>query len=59
MFEETLPKKKTSEFPRNLDNMSVDELKDYIADLTGEISRVEADMKKKKASADAAASMFK
>ncbi len=60
MFEHELPKKKnTSEFPRNLDGMSIDELQDYIADLKGEIDRVEGDITKKRASQNAAASVFK
>ena len=60
MFDEDLPKKKPEgEFPRNLENMSVGELEDYIADLQAEIKRVEADMKKKKESHAAAASIFK
>lgn len=59
MFDEELPKPKTAEFPRNLDNMSVSELEDYITDLKDEIEKVEADIAKKKASQDAAASVFK
>lgn len=60
MFEDELPKKKpTSEFPRKLDGMSIDELQDYINDLKGEIDRVQGDITKKKASQDAAASIFK
>lgn len=60
MFEEELPKKKPSgEFPRNLDGMSISELQDYILDLKSEIERVEGDISKKKASQDAAASIFK
>lgn len=59
MFDEELPKKQTADFPRNLETMSVAELNDYIADLKDEITRVEADIAKKKASQDAAASIFK
>ncbi len=59
MFDDDLPKPKTSEFPRNLEGMSVDELADYIAELNAEIARAEADSVKKKASRDAAASVFK
>ena len=60
MFEDDLPKKKPKgEFPRNLENMSVDELGLYIEDLKAEIVRVEGDMKKKKASRDAASAFFK
>lgn len=60
MFDEDLPRKKPKgEFPRNLENMSIDDLGHYIEDLKAEIERVEADIKKKKASRDAAASIFK
>lgn len=60
MFDDDLPKKKPErEFPRRLDNMSVTELEEYIADLKEEIARVESDMQKKKASRDAAALFFK
>ncbi|MGB0720340.1 MAG: DUF1192 family protein [Bdellovibrionales bacterium] len=54
-----MPKKQTAEFPRNLDGASISELNEYIADLQNEITRVQADIAKKKASADAAASVFK
>lgn len=60
MFDDDLPKKKpTGEFPRNLEKLSIDDLGHYIEELKAEIARVEADMKKKKASRDAAASIFK
>ncbi len=60
MFDEDdLPKPKTHEFPRNLENLSVSDLEDYIESLKGEIARAEEDIKKKKASHAAAASVFK
>jgi uncharacterized small protein (DUF1192 family) len=59
MFNDDLPKPKTTEFPRNLDKMSVEELKSYIADLQAEIIRAEQDMHKKEASKNAASSFFK
>ena len=59
MFDEDLPKPKTSEFPRNLENMSIGELKEYIVELKEEISKAELDISKKQASQDAAASVFK
>ncbi len=59
MFDEDLPKKKTAEFPRNLETLSIAELNAYIQDLKDEITRVEQDALKKKASQDAAASIFK
>jgi len=59
MFDEELPLKKTNEFPRNLDGLSIAELQDYIEAMKCEIARVEENIDKKKASADAAASVFK
>ncbi|MCB9982220.1 MAG: DUF1192 domain-containing protein [Rhodospirillales bacterium] len=59
MFDDDLPKPKTAEFPRNLENMSVSELEDYITELKAEISKAEGDITKKKASAEAADSIFK
>lgn len=59
MFDDDLPKPKTSEFPRNLDGMSVSELEEYVAELKEEITRVQADMAKKQASSAAADSFFK
>lgn len=60
MFDEELPRKKPEgDFPRKLDNMSIHELQEYVKTLKAEIERAEADMAKKKASQDAAASIFK
>lgn len=59
MFDDDLPKPKTSEFPRNFDGMSVSELEEYVGELKEEIIKAEADIAKKKASADAASSVFK
>lgn len=59
MFDEERPKKKTAEFPRNLENMSVGELDGYIEELHAEIQRAQSDIAKKKASQAAAASVFK
>ncbi|MAI62256.1 MAG: hypothetical protein CBB87_07255 [Micavibrio sp. TMED27] len=59
MFDEDLPIKKTSEFPRNLDGASVEELQDYIGKLKDEIVRVEQDIATKKESAAAADKFFK
>lgn len=44
---------------RNLDTLSVDELKEYIADMKVEIARVEAEIDKKQGSRAAAESVFK
>ncbi len=59
MFDDDLPVKKTQTFPRNLSEMSLDDLQDYIKELENEIKRVHEDIKKKKASSDAAAAFFK
>mgnify|MGYP002637045923 FL=1 len=52
------PLKKKSQ-PRNLDPMSVEELREYIAALKAEIDRVEDKIKAKQSHASAAASFFK
>lgn len=59
MFDETLPKQKVSEFPRNLEQLSVDDLNVYVGELKAEIDRVESDIKQKQASKEAASSFFK
>lgn len=60
MFEDDLPaKKKTHDFPRNLDGLSIHELEEYIKALNGEIERVQGDIERKKASQSAADSVFK
>jgi uncharacterized small protein (DUF1192 family) len=58
MFGDDLPKPKTGSFPRNLENLSIDELQDYIAALDDEIGRVERDIERKRASIAAAAAFF-
>ena len=57
-LEEAPRKKEASEFPRNLEKMSVAELKDYIEELKAEILRVETDMDKKESSKSLADSVF-
>ena len=52
------PLKKKSQ-PRNLDPMSVEELREYISVLKAEIARVEEKIKAKQSHASAAASFFK
>ena len=61
MFDEEIerPKVKAVFEPLNLENFSVDELEQYVADLESEVVRVKADMDKKKASAAAANAFFK
>lgn len=59
MFDEEMdvsPKKSES---KNLEPMSVEELRAYIESLKAEIVRVEQDIKKKQAYNEAAASVFK
>ncbi len=45
--------------PLNLDEMNIDDLKEYVAILKAEIERVEAKIKAKQGHASAAASLFK
>jgi uncharacterized small protein (DUF1192 family) len=45
--------------PLNLDDMNVEDLKEYVATLKAEIERVEAKIKAKQSHASAAASFFK
>ena len=52
------PLKKKAQ-PMNLDPMSVDELREYITILKGEITRVEEKVKAKQSHASAAAMFFK
>lgn len=52
------PQKKKPQL-KKLDNFSVDELYEYIAEMQAEIVRAEAEIKKKKAASDAAATFFK
>ena len=59
MFDEDLPKASSAEFPRNIENLSISEIDDYIADLKAEITRCEVDEQKKQASAAAADAIFK
>lgn len=59
MLDEDLPKKKSNEFPRNLDSMSIEDLKEYIGELEEETKRVEQNIKAKAESQAAADSFFK
>ena len=45
--------------PKNLDDMNIEDLKEYVAVLKAEIARVEEKMKAKQSHAAAAASFFK
>ena len=56
---EEMPRPKANtEFPRNLDNMSIEELQEYIEELDTEKARVMADIKTKEASKSLADSVF-
>ena len=59
MFDDLPQKKTTEDFPRDLENMSISDLEDYIKDLDEEILRVKDNIKAKQASQEAAASVFK
>lgn len=59
MFDDDTPKLKRADFPRNLENMSVEELENYTEELHAEIERVKQDMHRKKTSRDSASSIFK
>ena len=58
MFDEDEPRNKPQQ-QRNLEPLSIAELENYISALESEIERVKQDIAKKKAHADAAASVFK
>lgn len=59
MFDDELEPRKKAAALRNLEPMSVDELAAYVADMKAEITRVEAEISKKKSYAEAASSFFK
>jgi len=53
------PRAKKLLIPPGLDLLGVEELAEYVAELQGEIARVEGAMAKKRAHKDAAAAFFK
>lgn len=56
---EDMPRpKEDATFPRNLENMSIEELQEYIEELDAEKARVTADIAKKEASKSLADSVF-
>jgi len=59
MFNDEKPKAASQDFPRNLERLSIEDLDGYVQDLEEEIDRVRQEKEKKKASAEAAASIFK
>jgi uncharacterized small protein (DUF1192 family) len=58
VFDDLEPQKQTKKL-RPLDDMSVDELKEYIANLQAEIARVEVAMKAKQSHMAAMDALFK
>ncbi len=59
-LEEDLPERKRRRLePLVLDTLGVVELRDYIAELKGEIARVEADIERKQSHRNAADAFFK
>lgn len=52
------PRQKKTQ-PRNLDAMNVEDLREYVVVLKGELARVEAKIEAKQTHAAAAASLFK
>lgn len=59
MFDDDLEPKKKAAALKNLEPMSVDELLAYMETMKVEIARVEAEIARKKAYAQAASSFFK
>ncbi len=59
MFEDDLDPRKPKKILKPLDSYSIDELKEYIGNLKAEIIRAEAEIIKKEAHKNAAASFFK
>ena len=59
MIDDELEPRKKAAKPKNLENLSIEELGTYVDDLKLEILRVEAEIAKKKAYAATAASFFK
>jgi uncharacterized small protein (DUF1192 family) len=57
-FEDLEPRNRTKK-PKPLDDMSVSDLKDYVAALTAEIARAEAAIKAKQAHLEAMNALFK
>ena len=59
MFEDEFTPRKKAPTLKNLDDMGIAELEEYIAELKAEILRAEKEIEKKKAVRDRAASIFK
>jgi uncharacterized small protein (DUF1192 family) len=58
MFDDLEPQKQTKK-PKPLDDMSIDDLKEYVANLQAEIARVEVAIKAKQAHMTAMDALFK
>jgi uncharacterized small protein (DUF1192 family) len=59
IFDDDTDPKTKKQKPRSLDNLSVPDLRDYIAQLKTEIARVEAEVQKKEKHKAAADTFFK
>lgn len=59
MFDDDLDPRKKAPAQKNLTDMGIAELEDYIVELKAEIVRTEMEIEKKKAIRDRAASVFK
>lgn len=59
MFDDELEPRKKAPAQKNLVDMGIVELEEYIAELQGEIIRAEKEIEKKKIIRDRAASVFK
>ncbi len=58
MFDDLEPQKQTKK-PKPLDDMSIDDLKEYVANLQAEIARVEVAIEAKQAHMSAMDALFK
>lgn len=58
MFDEDGRKIEVVSFPRNMEEMSIKDIEEYIVELQSEMERAEEDIKKKKAHQDAASKLF-
>jgi uncharacterized small protein (DUF1192 family) len=60
MFEDDLPKhKQPLPFPRKLDGMAVEHMREYRAELEAEIAKIDAEIDKRGGVRDAAEKLFK
>ncbi len=59
MFDDDLDPRKPKKALKNLENLSLDELADYISEMKSEIERAELEISRKKAHMSAASTLFK